>query len=272
MTIFPNAKVNIGLRIVSERKDGFHNIETILYPVPLKDAIEFVTSDGGNDSDSLTSTGIITGCPMNENLAVRAVNLIRRTYNIPPLQIHLHKAIPAGAGLGGGSSDAAFMLRYLNRYFRLGLCNNDLKRLALELGSDCPFFIDNRPLFAEGRGELFSPLKPLLGGYYIMIVNPGIEVKTSEAYSKVVSSRPGTDLRDLYYLPPAEWKEYILNDFENVVFRMHPEIGDIKANLYRMGAQFALMSGSGSSVFGLFESKPADYSSNLNYFTWSGIL
>ncbi|MEZ5012340.1 MAG: 4-(cytidine 5'-diphospho)-2-C-methyl-D-erythritol kinase [Bacteroidales bacterium] len=272
MTLFPNAKINIGLRIVSRRDDGFHNIETIFYPVMVRDILEFVGDDSGNDSDSLTSTGLVTGCAMKDNLVIRALNLLRLKYNIPALHIHLHKAIPAGSGLGGGSSDAAFMLRYLNRFYRLGLCNNDLKKLALELGSDCPFFIENRPMYATGRGEELTPVKPVPGKHFIMIVNPGIEVNTGDAYRLTTPRTPSSDLRKLYNLPVNEWKGKIVNDFEEVVFKLHPEIGEIRENLYGMGAIYASMSGSGSSVFGLFDSAPKGYHFDGNYFTWSGMI
>lgn len=272
MTVFPNAKINIGLRILSRREDGFHNIETIFYPVMLRDVLEFVGDDSGSDSDSLTSTGLVTGCNMKDNLVIQALNLLRLKYNIPALQIHLHKAIPAGSGLGGGSSDAAFMLRYLNRFYRLGLCNNELKKLALELGSDCPFFIENRPMFASGRGEELTPVKLLPGKCFVMIVNPGIEVNTGKAYALTTPAPPSSSLHDIYYLPVKEWKGKIINDFEKVVFDLHPEIAEIKENLYNMGALYASMSGSGSSVFGLFETEPDGYTKNQKYFTWSGLI
>lgn len=272
MTFFPNAKINIGLRIVARRDDGFHNIETIFYPVLLRDALEFVSSDDGSDSDSLTVTGFVTGCRMSENLVVKAVNLLRRSFNIPALQIHLHKAIPPGAGLGGGSSDAAFTIRYLNRYYRLGLCNNTLMELALELGSDCPFFIDNVPAFATGRGEVLSSLQPLMKGYHIMLINPGIEINTGEAYRRITPTRPGNSLVDLYLQPVEEWKDNIFNDFEPSVFGIYPEIGRIKEHLYDNGALYASMSGSGSSVFGIFRDKPVTIKQEKNYFTWSSVM
>lgn len=269
MTFFPNAKINIGLRVISRRDDGFHNIETIFYPVMLRDALEFVADDSGSDSDSLTVTGADTGCHMSDNLAVRALNLLRKSYNIPALRIHLHKVIPPGAGLGGGSSDGAFMLRYLNRYFRLGLCNSDLKRLSLELGSDCPFFIENRPMHATGKGEILSPVKPMLTGYYLMIINPGIEVNSGMAYRMVKPGMPESDLKELYGLPPASWKDNIFNDFEPPVFKTYPQIARIKDNLYGMGALYVSMSGSGSSVFGIFEERPKSWTGEPRYFSWA---
>ncbi|MFN2379011.1 MAG: 4-(cytidine 5'-diphospho)-2-C-methyl-D-erythritol kinase [Bacteroidales bacterium] len=272
MTFFPNVKINLGLRIISGRDDGYHNIESIFYPVALTDALEFVTDESGSDSDSFTQTGHQTGCPMSDNLAVRALNLLRRRYNIPPLIIHLHKKIPVGAGLGGGSSDAAFMLRYLNRYFRLGLCNNDLTSLALELGSDCTFFIMNRPALATGRGEILEPLDPLQEKLHILIVNPGININTGQAYSRSTPAVPVESLQDLYALPVEQWRGRIVNDFESIVTGMHPEIGVIRDNLYSLGALYASMSGSGSSFYGIFRDFPPPYKFNPSWFSWRGIM
>lgn len=272
MTFFPNVKINLGLRIVSRRDDGYHNIESIFYPVGLTDALEFVTNESGSDSDSFTQTGIRTGCPMSENMAVKALNLIRLRYNIPPLMIHLHKKIPVGAGLGGGSSDAAFMLRYLNRYFRLDHSHDDLSSLALELGSDCPFFISNRPALATGRGEILEPVKPLSEKLYILIVNPGISVNTGEAYSKSEPAIPENSLMEIYQSPPGTWKDNLTNDFEPVVTQIYPELKGIKENLYSLGAIYASMSGSGSSFYGIFRDTPPLYRFNPLWFTWRGVL
>lgn len=272
MTFFPNVKINLGLWIVSRRDDGYHNIESIFYPVGLADALEFVTDESSSASDSFTQTGIRTGCSMSENMAVKAVNLLRLRYNIPPLMIHLHKNIPVGAGLGGGSSDAAFMLRYLNRYFRLGLCHNDLSSLALELGSDCPFFIGNQPALATGRGEILEPVKSLPEKLQILIVNPGISVNTGEAYSKSEPAIPENSLMEIYQSPPEAWKDNLTNDFEPIITRLYPELDGIKENLYSLGAIYASMSGSGSSFYGIFRDIPPLYRFNPSWFTWRGIL
>ena len=186
MTIFPNGKINIGLWVTSKRDDGFHNIESVFYPLKLKDACEFVMQDPGCDSDEFTQSGLKTNCRTKDNLAIKAVDLIRSRYSIPALKIHLHKAIPPGAGLGGGSSDAAYMIRYLNRYFRLGNCNNILRNFAADLGSDCPFFIENTPAYVSGRGEILKRIKPVEGDFNIIIINPGIHINTTEAYSWIV--------------------------------------------------------------------------------------
>ncbi len=271
MTIFPNAKINLGLRITSKRADGFHNIETIFYPVGLRDVCEFVTQENGRDSDEFTQTGYDTACSMADNLVMKAVNLIRKNYNIPALKIHLHKAIPPGSGLGGGSSDAAFMLRYLVRYFRIGLCNKDLAAMAAELGSDCPFFITNIPSYASGRGEKLKKVKANLAGYKILLVNPGIIINTGEAYAASKPEKRNTVLTDIYDLSPEKWKDEMTNDFEPIIFRKFPLIGEIKKELYRHGALYSSMSGSGSSVYGIFrDESPADIFSE--YWTWQGNL
>jgi 4-diphosphocytidyl-2-C-methyl-D-erythritol kinase len=272
MTIFPNAKINIGLRISSRRDDGYHNIETIFYPLALRDALEFVTDDSGNDSDSLTVTGFNTSCPMHENLVIKAINLLRTSYNIPALRVHLHKAIPPGAGLGGGSSDAACILKYLVRYFSLGLCHEDMRKMVIKLGSDCPFFIDNQPSFATGRGEILTAVKPLPEGLHILLVNPGIIVNTGEAYKMSKPNKEDSLLPEKYAQGPAEWKGSITNDFEPAIFKLHPDISEIKDRLYEMGAVYASMSGSGSTVYGIFNYPPPASNFNDGYFTWSGVL
>ena len=256
MVIFPKAKINIGLRITGKRSDGFHNLETIFYPVCLCDAIEFVVPEQPLKNDILCMTGILTNQSPANNLVLKTVRKIRETQQIPFLQIHLHKAIPVGAGLGGGSSDAATLLKSLNRHFNLGITNDKLKDISLELGSDCPFFIDCIPSFAEGRGEFLTPVKSLREELYLIIVNPGINVNTKEAYSFCTPGQPSTKLRELYDLDISEWKDLIINDFEEFIIRKYPKIGDIKKNLYEMGAVFSSMSGSGSSVYGIFYKKP----------------
>ena len=271
MVIFPNAKINIGLWVTSLRDDGFHNIESVFYPIGLKDACEFVVNDSGNDSDEFTQTGINTDCPMNQNLVIKALNLLRSKYNIPSLRMHLHKAIPMGAGLGGGSSDASFVLRYLNRYFELGLETEDLKLLAEELGSDCPFFIDNKVSLARGRGEILTELDNVLCGMHIIIVNPGIHINTAEAYSGLKPKKRDNSLQEFYSLPIDTWRDNIENDFEASVFQSHPEIKEIKKELYKQGALYSSMTGSGSSVYGIFTEKPPQIMLS-RYWSWIGIL
>ncbi len=256
MISFPKAKINLGLRILKKRPDGFHNIETIFYPVGISDALEFVVSNELIDSDLLTVSGInISALPEN-NLVIKTVKKIRESYPLPYLKLHLHKAIPSGAGLGGGSSDAGCLLRSLNRYFSLEIDNDRLREIALELGSDCPFFLDCTPAFATGRGEIFTPIESVLDGLYLVLLNPGTEISTKEAYLNCHPGSPATSLMELINLPVENWKATILNDFEDYAFKKYPIIGEIKSSLYHSGALFSLMSGSGSSVYGIFRDRP----------------
>jgi len=253
MISFPKAKINIGLRVISKREDDFHDIETIFYPVDLCDALEFVVPHCRLKEDSLTVTGIYLGRMPKENLVMRALKKIRESYHIPYLRIHLHKKIPAAAGLGGGSSDAACMIRSVNKCFDLSIDTADMKRIALEVGSDCPFFIDPVPSFATGRGELLKPIPHLPAGLKIVLINPNIRISTRDAYNNCTPSKPSESLEKLVTLHPSEWKELIVNDFEKYVFKIYPGIEDIKKALYQAGAIYSSMSGSGSTVFGIFD-------------------
>jgi 4-diphosphocytidyl-2-C-methyl-D-erythritol kinase len=272
MVIFPKAKINIGLRITGKRPDGYHNLETIFYPVCLFDAIEFVVPEEKINDDVLVVTGLLSGQDNTSNLVMKAVRKIRETDKIPFLKIHLHKAIPVGAGLGGGSSDASAMLKSLNRYFNLEIANERLKEISSELGSDCPFFIEGSPSFAEGRGELLAPVGALAEGLHLILVNPGIHVNTKEAYSYCTPNQPDSDLRELYNLHISEWKGLIVNDFELPVFRKYPQIAILKEQLYNMGAVFSSMSGSGSTVYGIFKNKPEIPESIRGFVIYSGLL
>lgn len=268
MICFPNAKINIGLNIVGKRPDGYHNIETVFYPIPVKDALEIV----GADAFSFTQTGIPVDAPAEKNLVVKALELLKRCYDIPPLEVHLLKSIPFGAGLGGGSADAAFMLKLLNDYCRLGIPQGKLERLASTLGADCPFFIRNVPVFASGTGNIFEPVELSLQGYHLCIVKPDIAVSTPEAYSMVTPQLPDVSLKEIIRKPVSEWAGSMVNDFEQSVFLKYPRIGEIKDSLYRQGALYASMSGSGSSVFGLFE-KATDLKDRFaGCFVWEGML
>jgi 4-diphosphocytidyl-2-C-methyl-D-erythritol kinase len=272
MIIFPKAKINIGLRITGKRPDGFHSIETILYPVCLCDAIEFVVPEKQIEMDILQVTGILADCTPSENLVIKALGKIREIRDLPFLRIHLHKAIPAGAGLGGGSSDAASIIKSLNRFFNLGINNDKLKEVSLSLGSDCPFFIDGSPAFAEGRGELLTPVRELPENLHLVIINPGLHINTREAYSYCRPKEPETKLKELYNLDLAEWKDLIINDFEDIIFRIYPQIADIKNTLYNMGAIYSSMSGSGSSVYGIFNLKPEIPDSLRNFAIYSDTI
>lgn len=255
MLVFPKAKINLGLRITGKRSDGYHDIETVFYPVGLSDALELVADPKGS-GDKLTVTGSELPGRKEDNIVLRAVSMLREAFPIPFLNIHLHKIIPAGAGLGGGSSDAAFMLRALNKMFSLSLSADELKAIAAGLGSDCPFFIDCQPAFASGRGEILTPADNVLDGFYTVLLNPGISISTKEAYENCSPAKPENSLRKLIEIPVSEWKDLIVNDFEKTIFIGHPEIKAIKQTLYRTGAIYSSMSGSGSTVYGIFNEKP----------------
>lgn len=271
MIVFPVSKLNIGLRITGKRDDGFHNIETIFYPVGLSDALEFVVQEH-TTKDTITISGIKIGNDTDNNLIIKTLKRLRSRFRFPFLKVHLHKAIPVGAGLGGGSSDAACMLKAVNKHFELNISNNELKAIALELGSDCPFFIDGSPSFATGRGEVITHLKPMLSGFYLVLINPGIGINTAEAYKNCQPAVPEESLSSLYLTPVAEWKNRIVNDFEEYAFRIHPFISEIKTELYNSGALFSLMSGSGSSVYGLFSKKPVLPEKLRKFVIWEGLL
>lgn len=252
MITFPNCKINLGLSITEKRPDGYHNLETVFYPVALEDALEIRTHRDANQKFTLHQYGIeISGNP-EDNLVVKAYLLLDKEFKLPSIEIHLFKHIPSGAGLGGGSADAAFMLKLLNNHYQLGLSENQLETHAATLGADCAFFIRNQPTFAEGIGNLFSPIDLSLSGYQIMIVKPNVFVSTKEAFSNIHPHRPEHSIKEVIKHPVDHWKDMLINDFEASVFPQHPVIGEIKNELYNQGAIYASMSGSGSSVFGLF--------------------
>lgn len=252
MITFPNAKINLGLNITEKRPDGYHNLETIFYPIPLEDALEACLRKEGPGSYSLSQSGLSIEGDAENNLVVKAYKLLDETYHLPPVDIYLHKHIPSGAGLGGGSADAAFMLKLLNRMYRLNLTDDQLEAYAARLGADCAFFVRNQPTYAEGIGNIFSPVKLSLAGWQLLLVKPDIFVSTRDAFARIRPRRPERNLRDLISQPVESWKDYMINDFEESVFPQFPAIGDIKTELYHLGAVYASMSGSGSSVYGLF--------------------
>ncbi len=272
MVVFPNAKINIGLRIIARRPDGYHDIETVFYPVKLYDALEFVPADQDYSEDQISVTGTDTGSSPMDNLVMKAICMLREKHNFPVTRIHLHKAIPAGAGLGGGSADASCIMKAVNRFFSLGISDEELRKMALGIGSDCPFFIDNVPAFATGRGEVLNPVPDFLKGDYIVLLNPGVQISTKEAYGNCVPSKPSTSLKELVNLPVEKWKDVIMNDFEDFAMKKHPVIREIKDSLYDSGALFSLMSGSGSSVFGIFRKKPELPPEFKSYVVYEGFI
>lgn len=267
MLKFPNAKINLGLNVIEKRPDGFHSIESIMCPIGLKDALEFVASTKATEG-SFNNTGLDMGASISDNLIVKAYKLLKLHFDLPPLKVHLHKVIPIGAGLGGGSSDASFMLKALNEEFKLGLSNDELERFAKQLGSDCAFFIRNLPSLSTGRGEQLSPVQLKLEGYYLVLVNDGVPVGTKWAYSKIQPKVPVTLPRNAVQQEISTWKETLVNDFEEVVFAKFPIVGQIKSRMYELGAVYASMSGSGSAVYGIFENKPGLGKIFSKYFVW----
>jgi len=252
MIVYPHCKINLGLHVVRKRVDGFHDIETVFYPVFWKDMLE--VNEGIKDDFNMEISGLSISGSLQSNLIYRAWQLIKSDHQLPPIQVHLHKLLPMGAGLGGGSSDAAFMLNLLNSKFNLGISVQKLKEYAAQLGSDCPFFIESRPCLATGRGEILTPIAMDLSSYQIVIVMPNnISVGTADAYSWVTPQQPIKSISEIIQLPISDWRNYLINDFETPIIKHYPRIGEIKNQLYEAGAHYASMSGSGAAVFGIFD-------------------
>jgi len=251
---FPNCKINLGLWVMQRRPDGYHNIQTVMMPVPWCDILEIVPSSGVETT--LAITGIHIEAPVENNLCYKAWRLMADKYNIPAVNMHLHKVIPSGAGLGGGSSDASFTLKMLNSLFQLNLDNETLRSLAVQLGMDCPFFIENITALSTGRGEFLKPVSLNIDGYYLIVVKPPVHVSTAAAFLGIKPVFRENSIDELTSQPLQEWKKAVQNDFEESVFDLYPEIQDIRNILYRHGAVFSAMSGSGSAVFGLFAENP----------------
>ena len=264
MITFPNAKINLGLNIIEKRNDGFHNLETVFYPVNICDILEFIP----NDELCFENSGLKIDGNSDNNLCVKAFKILQNDFLIPNVKIHLHKIIPFGAGLGGGSADAAFMLKSVNEFYNLKLSNSDLKKYAEKLGSDCSFYIDNVPSFATEKGENLQAIDLDLSNYFFVIVKPEIHVPTAIAYANVKPKFPKIRLKDAIRKPISTWKKTIVNDFEESIFKAFPEIENIKKKLYERGAIYASMSGSGSSVFGIFKNKIELTQEFPNYFVW----
>ena len=262
MLTFPCAKINLGLNITSKREDGYHNLESIFYPVPLTDALEVKLMHDDFPSDEpcdLKITGNAVDCDEKNNLVVKAYTLLAQDFKLPRVHTHLVKRIPMQAGLGGGSADGAFMIRLLDERFRLNMGIAEMERYASRLGSDCAFFITAEPSFGTGRGEVLEPVniaEQNLQGYYIAIVKPAIAVSTREAFKQIICQQPEHCCRDIVRQPVETWETVLTNDFEEPAFKQHPELADIKQRLYDLGAVYAQMSGSGSAFFGLFRTDP----------------
>ena len=249
MILFPNAKINIGLNIINKRPDGYHNLETVFYPVKINDALEIIESN----QLTFTSSGLpVPGNP-EDNLCLKAYHLLCLDRKLPLVHIHLHKNIPIGAGLGGGSSDASFFIRLMNEKFNLGLSIDQMENYASKIGADCAFFIRNEPVFAFGKGDAFEAIELSLDNYYLVLIMPDLQINTTLAFKGLRPFPSSSPLKKLVKSPVEDWKYSIKNDFELTVFEKYPEIGFIKQDLYDAGALYASMSGSGSSIYGIFK-------------------
>ncbi len=256
MIVYPCAKINLGLHITQKRPDGFHEIQTVMFPIKLHEALEVVQAEASPGTFSVSGKEVPDD---GQNLCIRAYKLLQQTHHLPPVKMFLHKSIPVGAGLGGGSADAAFTLKALQQLFDLQIPSATLHELAASLGSDCAFFLENKPMLARGRGEILSPLPGLdLSGWHLVLITPPIHVPTAAAYQGVVPKKPAQPLPEVIQQPVHLWKQSLINDFEETIFPKFPAILPIKEKLYHLGATYASMSGSGSSVFGLFEQKPGE--------------
>ncbi len=268
MIVFPNAKINIGLNITSKRADGYHNLETVFYPTQFCDILEIIPDKSLSKMD-LEISGIELDHDLGNNLVEKAWKILNEKYNIGGCKAILHKIIPFGAGLGGGSADAAFCLKALNALFKLNLSNEMLKNYASQIGADCAFFIDNTPSLATGIGDVLSPIDVNLEDKYLVLIKPPFAVPTKDAYSGIQAKTPELSLSISISKPISDWKTSIKNDFEGSVFSKYPAVEDLKNELYKQGAIYASMSGSGSSVYGIFNQKPElNQSIPADYFVW----
>ncbi|HAS44630.1 MAG TPA: 4-(cytidine 5'-diphospho)-2-C-methyl-D-erythritol kinase [Microscillaceae bacterium] len=267
MISFPNAKINLGLNIIEKRPDGFHNLESCFYPIGWSDILEILPAD----TLQFQSTGI--GIPEDgqDNLCLRAYHLLKKDFDISPVHIHLHKVVPIGAGLGGGSADAAFTIKSLNELFKLDLDIDTMQNYARQLGSDCAFFIENTPKYCFDKGDRFDNIALNLKDKFLVLVYPATHVSTGEAYAGIVPTPSAITIQDIFQKDIAEWKNLLKNDFEPQIFAKYPAVAQIKAQLYEQGALYASMTGSGSTLFGIFDA-PVELSFPENYSTFSQML
>ena len=264
MVTFPNCKINLGLNILQKRQDGYHDLETVFFPLVLNDILEIISSE---EKTQLINTGILAG-ENEDNLCLKAFHLLKKDFpQLPEIKMHLHKTIPLGAGLGGGSGNAAFTLLLLDKKYNLKISEEQLFVYASLLGSDCPFFLLNKPCFATGRGDELKEINLSLSGYKILLINPGIHVNTKELYQQIKPVVPSKKIREIIQQPIQSWKHELKNDFEKIVFAKYPEIEKLKQNLYNHEAVYASMTGSGSTVFSIFNSKEeVDFAVPKGYF------
>lgn len=273
MILFPNAKINLGLSVTERRPDGYHNLETVFYPVYIEDILEVVHA-GRNKDTKLHLSGVTLDGDPEMNIVLKAYRLLEKEYQLPPVEVYLHKCIPSGAGLGGGSADGSFMIKLLNELFNLKIDSQKCREYAVRLGADCPFFIENKPCYATGIGEIFEPIQLNLSKYYLLVVKPPVFVSTREAFQLIQPAFPELNVRDIVNdYPLEEWRDLLKNDFEQSVFPQFPELSLIKEKLYGSGAIYASMSGSGSSLYGIYKENPAQTTSLFpTCFTWWNTL
>lgn len=257
MIRYPKSKINLGLHVTEKRSDGYHNIETVFHCIDWTDVIEILPGPKHSRGIEIHVSGLPVSGKHSDNLIVKAYNQLAQDYSVDAVKVYLHKQVPMGAGLGGGSADAAAMLNALNELFQLNISTSELEQRAAQLGADCAFFIEGNPVYATGTGTTFTPCNVDLKGWHIYIIHPGVHVGTAEAYSGVVPKKSEVSIPEILSLPIEEWKQNLRNDFEVSVFAKHKEIAAVKENLYNHGAVYAAMSGSGSAVYGLFRDKPA---------------
>jgi 4-diphosphocytidyl-2-C-methyl-D-erythritol kinase len=253
MVLFPNCKINLGLNIIRQRPDGYHDLETVFYPLAIQDALEMIENGNTKEDVRISLSGIPLNGKQEDNLCFKAYSLLKNDFpQLPAVLIHIHKAIPAGSGLGGGSADGAFALKLLNEKFDLKLSSKQLINYATQLGSDCPFFIINKPCFGTGRGEFLEPVPVDLSAYKLVVINPGIHVSTSEVFSLQKAASDSKSVKEVIQQPIETWQTELKNELEKPVFKKYPEIESIKAKLYRSGAIYASMTGSGSTIYAIF--------------------
>ncbi len=256
MICFPNAKINLGLNIIEKRSDNFHNIETVFYPIDWADALEIIETPNTHSDFNLILSGLTIEGNIEDNLLYKAYHLIKKLKSLPNITVYLHKALPMGAGLGGGSADAAFFINLLNQQFKLDLSETERLEIARPLGSDCAFFIHNKPVFAQEKGDVFNPINIDLSNYYIAVIYPNVHSNTKDAYSLVTPNKPLRSITEIIKQPIETWKNDLINDFEKSIFSKYPVVEKTKNELYNYEAIYASMSGSGSAVFGLFDKTP----------------
>jgi len=266
MIAFPNAKINLGLNVLYKRPDGYHQIDSCFYPIDWCDILEITPSD----KVILEITGLAIDADVESNLCMKAYRLLATEYNLPPVRIHLHKVIPMGGGLGGGSADATCTIQLLDALFSLQLSISEKQRLSSLIGSDCPFFVENNPALVSGRGEILASHSPILKNLFIVVVNPHLHISTKEAYGGIIPQIPAKNCAEILSMPLQEWKHYLKNDFEISAFRKFPILAQIKEGMYRQGAIYASMTGSGSSIYGIFEQQP-NIAFPKEYAVWTGI-